>query len=454
MIPRRPLRGFHQTSLAASPPRKRNFFTSNQLLSSVGSNNNNTNSSSKDGDGLDGRDARGGRGGRDSTATASGESVNAPQPQQQQQQQPKTANNTASNTTSNTTTSANRPSPSAKRKPARAAAVSKSLRLGSMTKQPPRPGKAERTSHEIDPQRVISAICFAREFDMDAVQEILRYHGFELDPDLIGFDAMAVVHARGVNGADIFVFPYGTVVSWSMDPDALETLATKQLVRAAENPHLDRIEVEDLEYIVDDSRETSYMKGNVVVLGTRNQADHRDTTFAKVAFSSGLARSPKLAVLETGLMEYFQGSKTMVEWLERGLSDRLSASLVLKKTGELLSLRAQLNHYSDITDHLPDMFWDSETNLEDYYNQTGVEMDVRSRIAILNRKIDYAHETVSVLREMTTERHSTRLEVIIILLIAIEVFFELRRVYKEEWGDWAEKEQRHGLQPTSSAPPP
>ena len=316
-----------------------------------------------------------------------------------------------------------------------------------MAKQPVRPGKEDRPSYEIDPQHVISAICVAREFDMDAVQEILRYHGFELDPDRINFDTMAVVHARGVNGGDIFVFPYGTVVSWSMDPDTLETLASKQLIRAAENPHIDRMEVEDLEYVTDDSRDTSYMKGNLVVLGTRKQVaegDRRDTTFAKVAFSSGLARSPKLAVLETSLMEYFQGSKTMVDVLERGLSDKLSATLVLKKTGELLSLRAQLNHYSDITDHLPDMFWDSESNLEDYYNQTGIEMDVRSRIAILNRKIDYAHETVSVLRGMTTERHSTRLEVIIIVLIAIEVFFELRRVYKEEWGQWAEKETKVG----------
>ena len=127
--------------------------------------------------------------------------------------------------------------------------------------------------------------------------------------------------------------------------------------------------------------------------------------------------------------------------LERGLSDKLSAKLVLKKTGELLSLRAQLNHYSDITDHLPDMFWDSESNLEDYYNQTGIEMDVRSRIAILNRKIDYAHENVSVLREMASENHSTRLEWIIIILISVEVFFEFRRVYKEEWGGWAKEQQ-------------
>ncbi|KAI1249211.1 hypothetical protein MGN70_008822 [Eutypa lata] len=393
----RPQRYFHQTSLA-SAPRKRNFFTSNQLLSN---------------------NEKG-----DSTVTSTENDISHAQGNQPQ---------------------ASKATATSKRKTARAAAASKSLRLGSMTKQPARPTKSSMPASELDYWRTISAVCVAREFDMDAVQEILRYHGFELDPDGTNFDPMAVVHARGINNGDIFVFPYGTVVSWGMPPDALETLATKQLVRAAENPHIDRMELEDLEYITDETRDTSYVKGNVVVLGTKKQEtenDRRDTTFAKVAFSSSLARSPKLAVLETSLMEYFQGSKAMLDWLERGLQDKLSAKLVLKKTGELLSLRAQLNHYSDITDHLPDMFWDSESKLEDYYNQIGAEMDVRSRISILNRKIDYAHETVSVLREMTTERHSTRLEVIIILLIAVEVFFELRRVYKEEWGGWAEKAEK------------
>lgn len=396
----RPQRCFHQTS-SVSSPRMRTFFTSNHLLSN-----------GEKGDSV-----------ANSAENAAGQSDNL-SPSQQSPQQQATTN----------------PAPTSKRKTARAVAASKSLRLGSMSKQPPRLSKPAMPASEIEYWRTISAVCVAREFDMDAVQEILRYHGFELDPDGTNFDPMAVVHARGVNNGDIFVFPYGTVVSWSMPADALETLATKQLVRAAETPHIDRMEVEDLEYITDDTRDTSYMKGNVVVLGTKKQ-DSRDTTFAKVAFSSSLARSPKLAVLETSLMEYFQGSKTMLDWLERGLQDKLSAKLVLKKTGELLSLRAQLNHYSDITDHLPDMFWDSESKLEDYYNQAGAEMDVRSRISILNRKIDYAHETVSVLREMTTERHSTRLEVIIILLIAVEVFFELRRVYKEEWGGWARDEK-------------
>ncbi|KAI1139152.1 hypothetical protein F5Y05DRAFT_339945 [Hypoxylon sp. FL0543] len=381
----RPQRCFHQTSFT-SLPRKRNFFTSNQLMS-----NDDKNDSSK----------------------LTEDAADRPDAQQQE-----------------------KASASPKRKPVRASAA-KTLRLGLTTKSPKRTTSARKdhTASDTDYRRTITSICVAQSFDMEAVQEILRLHGFELDPDGTEFDPTGVVHARGINNGDIFVFPSGTVVAWSVPTDALMTLATKQLIRAAELPHINRLEMEELEFMPDETRDTSYMKGEVVVLGTRAQErenDRLDTTLAKIAFSSGLARSPKLAVLENQAIEYFENSKNSLDFLEGGLEHKLKRNSVLKMTGQLLSLRSQLNHYSDITDQLPDMFWDSESNLENYYNQISTVLDIRQRIGILNKKIDYGFENVSVLREMVSEKYGHRLEWIIIWLIAVEVLFELRRVYRED----------------------
>ncbi|OTB12285.1 hypothetical protein K445DRAFT_321270 [Daldinia sp. EC12] len=322
-----------------------------------------------------------------------------------------------------------------KRKPIRVSAA-KTLRLGLTSKPPQRAVNTRKESigSEVDYHRTITSICVAQSFDMEAVQEILRFHAFELDPDGTEFDPTGVVHARGINNGDIFVFPSGTVVAWSVPTDALMTLATRQLIRAAQLPHLNRLEMEELEFIPDETRDTSYMKGEVVVLGTRAQERENrriDTTLAKIAFSSGLARSPKLAVLENQAIDYFENSKDSLDFLEGGLEHKLKRSAVLKMTGKLLTLRSQLNHYSDITDQLPDMFWDSESNLENYYNQISTVLDIRQRIGILNKKIDYGFENVSVLREMVSEKYGHRLEWIIISLITIEVLFELRRVYHE-----------------------
>ena len=93
--------------------------------------------------------------------------------------------------------------------------------------------------------------------------------------------------------------------------------------------------------------------------------------------------------------------------------------------------------YSELTDSLPDLFWDSkhELNLENYYDQVGRALDVGIRIKVLNEKMDYAQEIARVLRETLSERHGTFLEWTIIVLIAIEVGFEVLRLEKERFSD-------------------
>ncbi|KYK57196.1 YagE family protein [Drechmeria coniospora] len=382
---RRPRRSFHLTT-PASLPRKRSFFTSNPFLSNPSN---------------------------DSHSTPSSES-------------PRQEHSVAV-------------SASTRRKPTRATTAKGSLRRVAIIAQQPKRGADGKAAGEsvgeaqVDSSTTISATCIAESFNMPLVLEILQSHGFAIDPDSTGFDAAEVVHAKGVNGGDIFVFPSGTVVTWSLPPDVV----TKQILRAAEDPHPPALrEVEDLDFATDTSKAESTMKGDVVVLGTRREdkdGDTRDTTLAKIAFSSGLARSTKLAVLESALTSYFESTRNIPALLSQGAGVPLGRRFILQKTGELLSLRARLNHYSELTDSLPDIFWDSrsELGLEGYYDQVGRALDVNVRIRTLNQKMDYAQEIATVLREMSSEQHGTRLELIIILLIAVEVVFELRRIVLE-----------------------
>ncbi|KAL1835838.1 hypothetical protein VTJ49DRAFT_6019 [Mycothermus thermophilus] len=295
----------------------------------------------------------------------------------------------------------------------------------------------------------ISAVCAAESFDMDKVEEILKNHGFTLDPEGTGFEPHEVVHARGFNNGDIFVFPSGTVVTWGLPPDVVNSLATRHLLPAAEMPFPELKEEEDLEFLVDPEQEQSRVSGDVVVLGTRREAhdgDRLDTTLTKIAFSSGLARSTKLAVLERSLTRYLESTRDIPDRLSRGLQAPLSRAWILQKAGELLNLRSQLNHYNDLTDALPDIFWDTEEKLETYYAKIGKALDVGVRIKTLNDKMTYAQEVVAVAQgvldiseKMSSEKHSTRLEWIIIILIAIEVGFELHRLYKDREDEFREE---------------
>jgi uncharacterized Rmd1/YagE family protein len=80
--------------------------------------------------------------------------------------------------------------------------------------------------------------------------------------------------------------------------------------------------------------------------------------------------------------------------------------------------------------------------LEGYYEQVGRALDVGIRIKLLNEKMDYAQEIASVLRERLSETHGLRLEWIIILLIAVEVGFEVLRLWKERAHEEEEKAQK------------
>lgn len=298
----------------------------------------------------------------------------------------------------------------------------------------------------------------------------MQTRGHQLDPygtglypqvvhiEIPGDPAQSNALASTAGLGDVFVFPSGTVVSWAVPETILSGLISDILSPAAVNSHPKTIEEEDLEYMVDSNREGSTIKGDTILLGTKQKQSFSDsevlkstsnpktdstrpqdeirtidTILAKIAFSSGLARSTKLAVLETLLNNYFLSTKSIPAKLSLGGRIPFTRKYILQKTGELLSIRAQLNLYSELTDSLPDLFWDSrhELGLESYYDQVGRALDTNIRIKILNEKMDYAQEIASVLRQQLSEQHGVRLEWIIILLITVEVGFATRHLYKE-----------------------
>lgn len=310
----------------------------------------------------------------------------------------------------------------------------------------------------------MTAISAAEEYDISHVTRILQGFGHELDPYKTNLYPQ-VVHValpvqtyslgyqgRTLSTGDLFVFPSGTVVAWGIPESVLTALVSEALLPAARYP-LDKFEEEDLEYIEDPKRENSSIRGDRVILGTKpqtsqimeegsvnvttlseNEGGHAhsrrlDTVLAKIAFSSGLARSTKLAVLESLLSDYFESTRGIPVQLSKGGRLPFTRSFISQKTGQLLSIRAQLNLYSELTDSLPDLFWDSrhELGLEAYYDQVGKALDTNIRIKVLNEKMDYAQEIASVLRQHLSEVHGVRLEWIIILLIAVEVIFAIRK---------------------------
>lgn len=307
----------------------------------------------------------------------------------------------------------------------------------------------------------MTAYCAAETYDISTAARLVKAQGYELDPFQTGLYPQ-VIHVqtsdrpsevKDYQQGDIFIFPSGTVVTWNVREREALKLVNHILPAAADNPHPELLETEDLEYLQDPTRSTSEVVGDTIVLGTKAEttSDGPDapsasdtnppepsTTLAKIAFSSGLARSTKLAVLETLLSNYQHSTRSIPALLSsptRFLNPftPFTRSFILRKTGALLSIRAQLNLYSELTDAMPDIFWDSrhELGLGEYYDQVGRALDVGVRIKVLNEKIGFAQEIAAVLREVLSEKHGLRLEWAIITLIAVEVVLEGYR----HWGE-------------------
>ena len=362
-----------------------------------------------------------------------------------------------------------------KRKTARLPGTKTSLRRVGLEAQRskaglPKPGANAVEAADQTP-KLVTAYAVADQFDLFKVADILRSKGYEPDPLDTGLFPQ-VVHVqipissvyRSTNPAakdlssrevgDVFVFPSGTLVTWALPDGFTSYFANRTLRPAADNLHKEPIESEDLDYVEDSNRESSLIRGDTIILGTKgparddeelsdqqgSQCQSVDTVLTKIAFSSGFARSTKLAVLETNLSTYLASTADIPALLSKGsrLPFKLSRGFILRKTGQLLLLRAQLNLYSELIDSLPDLFWDSrhELNLENYYDQVGRALDVGIRIKVLNEKMDYAAEIATVLRERLSEKHGLFLEWTIIVLIAVEVGFEVLRLWKD--GFWAE----------------
>ncbi|RMX87035.1 hypothetical protein D0869_02662 [Hortaea werneckii] len=341
----------------------------------------------------------------------------------------------------------------------------------------------------VDPEiqtRDVTAYCAAETYNLHVAKHVLQQEGYEPDPFRTELFPQ-VLHVQTPNfvvrdemtgedtpqgAGDVFIFPSGSVVTWNVTEKLAHHLVERTLApKAAEEGHLDRLEVEDLAYVEDPTREVSKIIGDTIILGTKASSEHQqhhnasqseldsneeaqqqrrteiDNILAKIAFSSALARSTKLAVLENMLSSYFQTTRSIPLTLSQGSKLRFSREFILRKTGELLHIRAQLNLYSELTDSLPDLFWDSphELGLENYYEQVGRALDVGVRIKTLNERMNYASEIAAVLRERLSEKHSNMLEIWIIVLIVMEVLLEGYR-FSHEWVEGKKPDSTEALQ--------
>jgi len=100
---------------------------------------------------------------------------------------------------------------------------------------------------------------------------------------------------------------------------------------------------------------------------------------------------------------------------------------MLKLVGQTLLVQHRVSGRVAVDDK-PDVLWD-RPDLERLYARLEDEYELSERVETLNRKLEVIADTASRLADIVDTKHSLRLEVIVIFLIAFEIVITFYEIY-------------------------
>lgn len=265
-----------------------------------------------------------------------------------------------------------------------------------------------------------SSYCTADAYILERNVKKLEHLGFKvkmtekvLHGKYIASDSREVAH--------IFLFHFGCAIIWGAK-DSIEQEILKKIKIIEQNP-LKSKHSEFISFDYNEEKDRTFIdeEKNVIYLGS-------EAEIVKLSVSHALAQSVKLYDLEASVIELLEKSEPIQKELALKGSVSLSKSEISKQLGSLFNARYSINRHSDILD-TPEFFWRRPSH-EPIYLATVEFQDILVRQGILNNHLNLIHELYSMLSSDLNHKHTTRLEIIIVLLIAIEVVMAF---YKENF---------------------
>lgn len=219
---------------------------------------------------------------------------------------------------------------------------------------------------------------------------------------------------------DIFVFSFGSCIIWNAQDENEELEILKNLENCQSNT-LQEIHSEFIDFSYNDHEDRTYIdeEQNIIYLANTE-------ILIKLSVSHALAQAVKLNVLEESVVKLLENTKPIQQELAEKGRVSLSKSEISKQIGVLFSSRYSVNMHSDILD-TPEFFW-RRPRYEPVYLTTVEFQDIRTRQEILNNHLNLIQELYNMLSSDLDHKQSSRLEMVIIILITIEVIIAL---YKE-----------------------
>lgn len=275
-----------------------------------------------------------------------------------------------------------------------------------------------------------TAFATADEYHLGSLAQDLASHGYvevtSLPRDAANILVMGVkTSAKEGDPGTMFFFREGASVFWNVKDKTM-----KHVMRVLEKHEIEPYEIalvhwenEELNYTKTEGQ-SKLQRGEIRL---NVELDLEEAILEKFAFSNALCLSVKLAIWEASLDKFVESIQSIPESLKAGKKVKLSHEEVMQKIGELFALRHRINLSSDFL-ITPDFYWDRE-NLEELYDKTCQFLSINRRVKVMNEKLQHCMELTDLMRNHLNEKRALRLEWMIVILITIEVMFELGRVF-------------------------
>lgn len=248
----------------------------------------------------------------------------------------------------------------------------------------------------------IRALCLAERFQFDALYEFLSHqtHAARM---------RNVIHLNPDDGVHAFLFDYGVCVLFRYDYESEKRLIDL-LRKYAVNP---------LETVVEE--ELEYRHGSETGIRIRNDLVEVDDVGELTCLSLGhaLAQSTKLAFFESSIEEMINQTKYIPEALAKKGSIAMSRTRLARERGRVYLEKSRVILQFNLLD-TPEFIWEYP-ELEHYYLALSRYLEITPRATVLKNRLEVIQELLEMMADEQKHSHSSMLEWIIIILIAIEI---------------------------------
>ena len=210
----------------------------------------------------------------------------------------------------------------------------------------------------------------------------------------------------------IILFKYGVFICWNVKFENIKFFM--DFIKNFEINSFDIPFIEELNYTLENE-----FKINFDTIYLNNLSN-----ISKIAISQALAQNVKLDQFEKELLTSIENNSSIPLQLAHTGKINLTKKEISKKIGELFLVKSKMNLHYDLLD-TPEFFWEYP-EYENQYEKLIKYLDIKSRVEVLNKKLEVIQELLHVLGDEQKHRYSSFLEWIIIILIAFEIVINIK----------------------------